>query len=128
MVCEEVGIWNAKSFDSRNSHVGHSILIHRTWPKLDMWDLNGSNVNFFMYLVEGIRFFTWKVQFFNLAYRVNTELYITVSHFSGMIYDGNETYYVHPLPNNTDKVNVTQFNHDYHVNFIDLWFSFCFSF
>ena len=81
-----------------------------------------------MYLVEGIRFFTWKVQFFNLAYRVNTELYITVSHFSGMIYDGNETYYVHPLPNNTDKVNVTQFNHDYHVNFIDLWFSFCFSF
>ena len=45
-----------------------------------------------------------------------------------MIYDGNETYYVHPLPNNTDKVNVTQFNHDYHVNFIDLWFSFCFSF
>ena len=26
-----------------------------------------------------------------------------------MIYDGNETYYVHPLPNNTDEVNVTQF-------------------
>ena len=67
VVHEEVGIWNAKSSHSRNSHVGHSILIHETWPKLDIWDLNGSNVNFFMYLVEGIRFFTWKVQFFNWA-------------------------------------------------------------
>ena len=50
-----------------------------------------------------------KSSIFQLGIRVNFELYFTVSHFSGMIYDGNETYYVHPLPNNTDKVNVMQF-------------------
>ena len=49
--------FETKSFHSRNSHVGHSILIHGR-RKLDMSDLIDSNVDLFVYLIEGIRFGT----------------------------------------------------------------------
>ena len=53
--------FETKSPHSRNSSVGHSILIHGR-PKLDtgMSNLINSNVDLFMYLIEGIRFGTWK--------------------------------------------------------------------
>ena len=63
LVHEKISVWNAKSFHSQNSHVGPAILIHGTRPKLDMWDLNGSNVNFFLYLVEGLGFLFQKFNF-----------------------------------------------------------------
>ena len=56
--------FETKSSHSRNSHVGHSMLIHGR-RKLDMSDLIDSNVDLFMYLIEGIRFGTWKVRRFN---------------------------------------------------------------
>ena len=43
-----------------HSQVGHSNWMG--WPNLDMLDLNYSNVDLFMYLIEGIRIGTWKVQ------------------------------------------------------------------
>ena len=36
-------------------------------PKLDMTDLIDSNVDLFMYLIEGIRFGAWKVRRLNWA-------------------------------------------------------------
>ena len=40
-----------KALHNRNSHVGHSTLIHG-WPKLDISDLVHSNIDLFMYLNE----------------------------------------------------------------------------
>ena len=52
-------VWHMKSLAFKtksllsHSHVGHSNWMG--WPNLDMLDLNYSNVDLFMYLIEGIR-------------------------------------------------------------------------
>ena len=49
-----------KLLRSQNSHVGHSILIHGSTQIRYMSNLIESIVDRFMYLIEGIRFGTWK--------------------------------------------------------------------
>ena len=39
-------------------------------PKLDVLDLTDSNVNLFMYLLDGISFGTWNDRRLNWAYKV----------------------------------------------------------
>ena len=51
--------FETKSLHSRNSDGDHSIL--------DMSDLIDSNVDLFMYLIEGSRFGTWKDRCLNCA-------------------------------------------------------------
>ena len=58
--------FETKSLHSRNSHVDHSISIHGP-PKLNMSNLIDSNVDLFMYLIEGIRFGTRKDRRMNWA-------------------------------------------------------------
>ena len=60
------------SLHSQNSHVGHLILIHGS-TQLNMLDLIlvQTPKDIFMYLIEGIRFSTWKVRHLNWALSEN---------------------------------------------------------
>ena len=57
--------FETKSLHSRNSHVGHSILINRSTQIQDMLDFIDSNVDL-MFWIEEISFATWKKSTFEL--------------------------------------------------------------
>ena len=59
-------MFEVKLLHSQNSHVGHLNSVCGR-PKLDVLDFIDSNVNLFIYLIEGIRFVTWEVRCLNWA-------------------------------------------------------------